>query len=69
MGHISFRSVLTVLIYWVRTNLITKNTEVLLHGNKETGLEVNAEKTALAHMVVSHVSCCRTNSLYRPKVS
>jgi hypothetical protein len=45
MGHISFWSVLMMLTYWMKTNIINKkSTEALLDVSKEDDLEVNAEK-------------------------
>jgi hypothetical protein len=33
-----------MIIYWVKTNAIKKNTEALLEASREAGLEVNKEK-------------------------
>jgi hypothetical protein len=51
MEHISFWSVLTMLICWIKTHIM-KKTEALLEASREVGLEINAEKTK--YMVVSH---------------
>jgi hypothetical protein len=58
MEHIKSWSVLMMLIYWVETNTIKKNTEALLEASRETGLEVNTERTK--YIVVS-LPKCRTN--------
>jgi hypothetical protein len=46
MVHISFWFMLMMLIHWVEEyNTIKKNTEALVVGSKESGLEVTADKT------------------------
>jgi hypothetical protein len=46
MERISSRFVLTMLIYWVKTQItIITNKEALLQANMEVGLEVNTKKT------------------------
>jgi hypothetical protein len=40
-----------MLIYWETIDTINKNTETLIHGSKEIGLEVNVEETK--HMLVA----------------
>jgi hypothetical protein len=34
-----------MLICWLKTNTMKKNTEILLDANVEVGLEISAEKT------------------------
>jgi len=41
-----------MLTYWLKTNTIKKNTEVLLCASKESDLEGNVEKTR--HMFMYH---------------
>ena len=53
MVHVSFRFMLMILMYWEEAYVLKKNTEGLEVASKETGLEVNAEKTKY---IVSHVS-------------
>jgi hypothetical protein len=45
MGHISFWLMLMMWIYWEITLILLKNTETLIDGSKEVGLEINIEKT------------------------
>jgi hypothetical protein len=45
MGHVSFSSMLMMIIYWVKTNINKKNTKALLNASKKVGLGVNIEKT------------------------
>jgi hypothetical protein len=45
MEHISSWPVVTMLIYWVKTSTVNKNTGALLEANREFGLEVSTEKT------------------------
>ena len=40
-----------MLIYWVEAKVLLKNAEALVVSTKETGLEVNADKTK--YMVMS----------------
>jgi hypothetical protein len=40
-----------MLIYWMKTNTITRNTEPLLVARREVGLEINTQKAK--YMVVS----------------
>jgi hypothetical protein len=52
IGHISFLSVLAVLIFLDETiNTTEGNTGALLDANKEFGLEVNEEKTHYMFML------------------
>jgi hypothetical protein len=51
MVHISFWFMLMMLMYWVEAyKLCIKKTEALLVARKETGLEVNAEKSEYTFM-------------------
>jgi hypothetical protein len=45
MGHVSFSSMLLMIINWVKTNINKKNTKALLNVSKKVGLGVNIEKT------------------------
>jgi hypothetical protein len=44
MGHTSFWSVPMILIYWGKSWVPQKNTEVVVDASVEVGLEVNADK-------------------------
>jgi hypothetical protein len=61
MGHISFWPMLMTLIFWGETDIIQKNTEVLLDAGKEVGLEVNSEKTK--YMLMSRKKAEQTQSI------
>ena len=43
--YISFWFMLMLLMYRVEAHIHKKNTEALVDASKETGLEVNADKT------------------------
>jgi hypothetical protein len=45
MKHISFWSVMMMILYWMKKGIIKKDTEGLIDVSKEVGLEINAEKT------------------------
>jgi hypothetical protein len=44
MEHITFWSVLIMLIYWKKTNSVKKNTECLLDASKKVVLKVNTQR-------------------------
>jgi len=48
MVHISFWFMLMMLIFGGSRHTIKKNAEALVVANKETGLDVNADKTKLS---------------------
>jgi hypothetical protein len=46
MGYINIKSMLVMLIYWVKTYMPYKKiTEAALDSSKEVGLEINSETT------------------------
>jgi len=53
MGHISLPPTLIILMHLVKTDTLQKHTEVLLVTSKETGLQVNAEKSSINPCFIS----------------
>jgi len=54
MVHIRFWFMMMMLLYWVEAYILQrKNTDDLVFASKETGLELDADKTK--YMVVSQI--------------
>jgi hypothetical protein len=62
MGHISYWSVLIILIGWV-IETIKESTETFLEASRVVGLEINAEK--MKYMIMSPSSKLRTEPDYK----
>jgi hypothetical protein len=43
MEHVSSWSMLSVVIHWMKANIIKKSAEALVEATREFGLEVNTE--------------------------
>jgi hypothetical protein len=53
MVHISFSSVLILLIYWAETYVYRKNTKALSESSKNFGIKLKAQKVKCMFMSLS----------------
>jgi hypothetical protein len=63
MGHITFWSIFTILIYWAETYISQEKQRSCIRPSKEISLQVNTEKTSICSCFMNTVQGTANKSL------